>query len=338
MLHSKGIIQYANPATINIFKLSTLDDIIGKNILDFAHPDDKEMINNRIQAMENTGLPSMPVEERYLLKDGTELVLFIAGNTATYDGEKVSQKFGVDVTELKKLELELIKAKEHAEESDQLKSTFLANMSHEIRTPMNGILGFSELLCKEDLEREKRQQYANIIQSTTKQLLSIITDIVDISKIECKELNINYSVCDIQKVFEDLQTQFLIDIKVKTKKDITLLFSNQEQGKTLITTDENRVKQILSNLISNAIKFTNEGIVQFGYILNGNKNIILFVTDSGIGIPADKHQIIFERFRQADESSTRQFGGSGLGLTISKGIVELMWMLTKGQLFLLNSL
>jgi PAS domain S-box-containing protein len=236
-----------------------------------------------------------------------------------------------DITQQQVIEEQLILAKVKAEEADNLKSTFLANMSHEIRTPMNGILGFSDLLMSEETTEKERRNYIEIIYQSGKQLLNIINDILDISKIEVGQIQINKENCSLNEMLDELSS--LLKPTSPNKKDIKLETHKElPDEESIVITDGFRVRQILTNLINNAIKFTNVGYVEFGYfIVPGDENaenkdtlIQFYVKDSGIGIPDSKREIIFDRFRQSDESHTRKFGGTGLGLAISKGFVELL--------------
>jgi PAS domain S-box-containing protein len=231
--------------------------------------------------------------------------------------------FGViqDVTKLKQTENELKKAKQKAEESDKLKSAFLANMSHEIRTPMNGIVGFSEMLVKKNISDEKRAQYADLIAQSTQQLLSIVDDILDLSKIETGQIVLYKQDVDVNKFIQEILSFF--KLKADEKK-LTLIFDQPQTNKNLtIFTDKARLMQIFNNLIANAIKFTYAGWVKTGYVLKQNL-IEFYVEDSGIGIAPENHNKIFERFQQAELEISRSFGGAGLGLAITKNLVELL--------------
>ena len=219
----------------------------------------------------------------------------------------------------------LIRAKEKALESDNLKSAFLANISHEIRTPMNGILGFVDLLKDESLSLETRNTYVNIITKSSKQLLQIIDDIIDISKIEANQVKIDINECLINNTIKDLLLFYQNDKALIEKSNLQLKYQitlDDEHAK--IFTDESRLRQILMNLLDNAAKFTIEGEIVIGYKLIENKIIEFFVKDTGIGINLDQQHLVFERFRQADSSATRTYGGTGLGLSISEGLVKLL--------------
>jgi signal transduction histidine kinase len=225
---------------------------------------------------------------------------------------------------IKSINKELIKAKEKAIESDKLKSAFLANMSHEIRTPMNAIIGFSNLLTKTGLPDKKKQNYLEIIQSSGCQLLNVINDIVDISKIEAGQLNINYKEFNVNKMLDVLFVQFDLELK-KVKPEVTLKLSKDLTDiESNIISDEARLKQIFYNLLSNALKFTHNGSILFGYHVNIPNKIVFFCKDTGIGIASENLQIVFERFRQSHNFEQSNYGGTGLGLSICKGIIELM--------------
>ncbi len=223
--------------------------------------------------------------------------------------------------EKEKRAAELIIAKEHAEESDRLKSAFLANMSHEIRTPMNGILGFSELLKTPNLSGEKQQEYIRIIENSGKRMLNIINDIVSISKIESGVLEVNISDSNINDQMDYIQDLFMSETE---KKGILLFSKNSLLAKDLIIkTDKEKLYAILTNIVKNAIKFTNEGFIEFGCAKKG-KFLEFYVKDTGVGIPKEQTMLIFERFRLGSESLSRNYEGAGLGLSISKAYVELL--------------
>ncbi len=229
------------------------------------------------------------------------------------------------VVELEYINNELEIANAKAVENDRLKTVFLTNMSHEVRTPMNAIVGFSNLLGKPGLIDSKRKKYSTLVQERSYDLLRLIEDILDISKIEIGQFKIAESEANLNKILTEIydyyqlkkgRGEIAVDVNIELKVDESV------NGK-IILTDIQRLKQILTNLIENALKFTNEGIIEIG--CNVTDKINFYIKDAGIGIPEDKQTLIFDRFRQADESiSARQYGGTGLGLSICKGILELM--------------
>ena len=231
----------------------------------------------------------------------------------------------IDITERKKSEIELKIAKEKAEESDKLKTAFLANMSHEIRTPMNAILGFSELLNDAELSLESRKEFIRLIGESSKMLLNLIEDIIDIAKIEAEQMKIMKSPCHINLILDELNNYFTNELNKTSNSEITIkVAKGHDDPKFAIISDPLRFRQVMSNLIGNAVKFTDKGTVEFGYEILDTKSVQFFVKDTGIGLSHEKLQIIFERFRQAEESTTKEYGGTGLGLTIARKLIELL--------------
>lgn len=220
----------------------------------------------------------------------------------------------------------LIKARIKAEESDQLKSIFLANMSHEIRTPMNSIMGFSEILGEGNINEIDKAQYINIIRSSSTRLLQLINDIIDLSKIEAKQLTIAKSVCSLSEMFLNSTESFRKSELLLKKPGIELVLKYPAAYKEIkFVSDRIRVQQVLDNLISNAIKYTLKGKIETGCAIkteDGREVIEIYVKDTGIGISKEMSDVIFERFRQVEEDVYHE--GVGLGLSISKGIVELL--------------
>jgi two-component system, chemotaxis family, CheB/CheR fusion protein len=230
----------------------------------------------------------------------------------------------IEVTNKKQTELMLLDAIKKAETSNVYKNQFLANMSHEIRTPLNGIIGFSSLLRNDELTTSLRNNYIDIIESSSSQLLNLITDIIDLSKIEAGELKIIFEDCDINYMLKELEITFNELKNQKAKDNLVIKAKIPEYSeKLLIKTDPLRLKQILVNLINNALKFTENGKIEFGYKMIDNK-IVFDVTDTGIGIPKNKINLIFERFQQLIQTNKAKYDGTGLGLAITKGIVNLL--------------
>ncbi|MBN2520882.1 MAG: PAS domain S-box protein [Bacteroidales bacterium] len=228
-----------------------------------------------------------------------------------------------NITKRKEAEIKLKIAKERAEEADRLKTSFLANMSHEIRTPMNAIIGFSDLLADPEITQEEKEEFITIVKNNGKHLLNIIDDIIDIAKIEAGQLNICLTQCPINDLLYELYTSFSRQIKLRKKLQVELLLTTGKFQNITILSDPFRLRQIFTNLLNNALKFTEKGTITFGFTIEMNK-IQFFVKDTGIGIGKDKLNEIFDMFRQEDTSNTRKYGGTGLGLTISKNLVELL--------------
>jgi len=229
-----------------------------------------------------------------------------------------------DISERKRSEDELIKAKNKAEESDKLKSAFLANMSHEIRTPMNAILGFTDLLSSDEYELTEKTEFLEMIKFSGRLLLNLINDIIDISKIEAGELKIQPISFSPFSLMNEMQLTFRSQLDSQSKQDVKLLLEHPPGfDKVLMYTDKLRLQQILTNLLSNAMKFTSQGQIILG-VIQFEDNYEFYVKDTGIGIPPGKLEVVFDRFRQADESHTRLYGGTGLGLAIVKNLVTLL--------------
>ncbi len=226
-----------------------------------------------------------------------------------------------DITARKEMEAELRRAKQKAEESNKLKSEFLANMSHEIRTPMNGIIGFASLLEEEDLTAETRQNYVQIIQNSTRQLLHIIDEILEVSKLQTHQVEKDIREVNINELLLGCFSEQ--DQKAKNKNIPLYIKKGLPDEAARIRVDEKKLHRVLHNLVENAVKFTQEGYVEMGYRLKGNK-LEFYVKDTGIGISPDAKELIFDEFSQEDKRLSRTSGGLGLGLSIVKGNVELL--------------
>lgn len=228
------------------------------------------------------------------------------------------------ITERKKAEEQLVIAKEKAEESDRLKTAFLQNMSHEIRTPMNAIMGFAQLLPENLDKKDKLELFSNIINQRCADLLEIINEILDISKIESGQLTVHFSECDLPGLFSELSDFFVAHQQRINKQNIRFDVLAHCETPHMIITDAVKLKQIFINLINNAFKFTDEGKIEAGCKLDKNKQFQFYVSDTGIGIPPDKQSVIFNRFSQLESNAVANKGGTGLGLAIVKGLIDIL--------------
>lgn len=232
---------------------------------------------------------------------------------------KKNDELNLEIELHKKTQLELIKEKEYAERCDRLKSAFLANMSHEIRTPMNSIMGFLSLIEDEELPDELKKEYMRIIQSSCSQLLHIIDDIIEISKIDTGNIELRMETFSLNTIMKRLYDRMLSPLK---NSSIELNLENLlPEDKQMIYSDPVRLEQILSHLLFNALKFTEKGQIQFGVIIEDEK-MLFYVKDTGIGIAEENFEMIFNRFSQVENSMQRRHGGNGLGLAIAKAYVD----------------
>jgi signal transduction histidine kinase len=242
-------------------------------------------------------------------------------NKVKWFGEPALIEIIRDFSDRIEYEKQLKQAKERAEESDRLKTAFLANLSHEIRTPMNGILGFTDLLLNEATSEEEREHCLKIIQSSGERLLNLINELIDISKIETGTAEVYYNRTNLNNLLSNIYNFYKPQVE---SKKLHFSFSTfLPDASSDILTDSLRLEQILSNLIYNAIKFTNSGYINFGYKIV-KRDIHFWVKDSGIGISKEDQEVIFNRFRKISNSTTNNLGGSGLGLSIVKAFVELL--------------
>ncbi len=318
-----------NGLMAKLLRISHPDEAIGKDNTKFFSKRVARKMHEEEQMILETG---KPILNKILYFEDEEVDGFwLEKNKIPVKDERgvITMIVGIfkDVSELMKIENELKKARDQAEEADRLKTSFLANMSHEIRTPMNGILGFANLLRDPDLKDEEKDLYLKHIDNSSNQLLNIIDDIIDISKIESGQLKISNKPVRINAILDELYSSFFHRIRGdapgQKKVDFNLKKGNEALDFTIVT-DDFRLSQIFNNLIGNAIKFTREGHITFGYTLKKNRYIEFFVVDSGMGIPANNMNLIFDRFGQVNQTKAYQPSGTGLGLPISKSLVKLM--------------
>jgi len=262
---------------------------------------------------------------RAKLANGMNIPVILYSNNIVMNNKKIGWRgIIIDHSEREKYIKALKDEKNRAENADKLKTAFLSNMSHEIRTPMNAIIGFSSLIEDKELHVEKRSDYIKLIQASGQQLLGLINDIIDISKIEAGMLAINISVCKVNEFMEDIFNTYKMGLLKNINHNVEMkLLIDAEQDSMILMTDVLRLRQVLVNLLNNAIKFTHKGYVELGYKLKSGK-ILFYVKDTGIGIPDDMKDNVFKRFMQVDHGLNRSYQGTGLGLTISKNLVELL--------------
>ncbi|MGD9173436.1 MAG: PAS domain S-box protein, partial [Desulfobacterales bacterium] len=321
----EGNANYINPAFEKTFGWSR-ESILGKKI-DFVPPELEAETQLAIKKMLAGGHESMFFETKRLTKTGD--ILDVQINTAPFhdpSGRKVGNIVILNnITERKRMENELIEAKHAAVEANRAKGDFLANMSHEIRTPMNAVIGMTHLALKTKLT-PKQQDYLHKIQSSANSLLGIINDILDFSKIEAGKMDMESVDFNLDEVLDNLGN--LVSVKAQEKEDLEVLFATDQNVPRFLVGDPLRLGQVLINLANNAIKFTDAGeiVVSTELIQQSEDKVTLkfAVSDTGIGLTKDQAGKLFQSFTQADTSTTRKYGGTGLGLTISKRLVEMM--------------
>lgn len=322
-LDRNGVHQFITQNIEKYYKCN-YKDYIGKHILDVPYSDDFniEMNNYFIKVIEQQS------QHTFIFKYTVPFPIYLETRLIPEfdDNKNLISVLAItrDITSLKNIEMELIRSKEKAEESDRLKTAFLANMSHEIRTPLNGIIGFSNLLFDEGIENNEKKEFISTINNCSNQLLTIISDIIDISKIESKQVEISVKSCNITAILNSLKTIYTQERDRSEKHNISIILDIPHHDIDFyVDTDEVRVKQILTNLLGNALKFTDSGEIRFGYTIKNNF-VEFFVKDTGVGIPSQDIEIIFERFRQSNPQRDKLYGGTGIGLSICKGLVDLL--------------
>jgi PAS domain S-box-containing protein len=327
MMDSAGLITFWNPAAERIFGYS-VGEVLGKNLHKLLVPQEyhdahQAAMPQFIQSGQGNAIGET-VELRAIRKDRHEMTVSISLSSVRLHG--VWHAVGIlrDISDIKQHQLDLIEARNAAEAANIAKSEFLASMSHEIRTPMNGVIGMTGLLLETQLDDEQRR-YAEIVRTSGESLLGLINDILDFSKIEAKKLDLEILDFDLSSLLDDFTATLAMRAQ---EKGLELLCAPDLDLPMLLRGDPGRLRQILTNLTGNAIKFTQVGeIVVRVSLVEKNENDFLLrfsVRDTGIGIPADKIDRLFNKFSQLDASTTRKYGGTGLGLAISKQLAELM--------------
>ncbi|RZS90684.1 PAS domain-containing sensor histidine kinase [Aquimarina brevivitae] len=323
MTKPNGKTIFVNPRWCEISGMS-YEEALGEGWLKAVHPDDRQRLKKGWENDTEDRKASYS-EYRFINKKDGSIKWVLGQAIPEYDENgRISGYVGTitDITEIKLYEEELSRLKDKAEESDRLKSAFLANMSHEIRTPMNGIMGFAELLKEPKLSGDEKSLYLSLIEESGKRMLNIIKDIIDISKIESGQVTVTPSDVAINEEITYLYQFFKPEAD---KKNLELSFHlDLTNENAVIRTDKEKLVAILTNLIKNAIKYTNEGAISFGYQKVNKDKLEFFVKDTGIGIPKNRQKAIFKRFVQADIKDRYALEGAGIGLSIAKAYVEML--------------
>ena len=314
------------------------EELLGKSLSDVNPTTTPESLTDLWNKLRTQGFYTAETVHRRF--DGTEFYVEIRTVYFVFEGKEYNSGYARDITERKLVEKELIQAKEKAEESDRLKSAFLQNMSHEIRTPLNAIVGLSGLITKKEKTPEQLEKYSEIISKSSDKLLRIITDIIEISQIQAKQITLKITEFNILNLISQLEREF---IGLANEKNINLRFDVEFHFQKInIQSDFEKLKRILSHLIDNAIKFTTRGSVSFKFEIIGEK-MLFTIEDTGIGIPDEIQNQIFEPFRQVETGIIRNYGGNGLGLSIAgsftqilKGNISMKSEIDKGTVFILS--
>ena len=321
-----GKIVYMSPRAKELFNISNDTDFGDERMDHFVHPHDIQKSAELYTSFVEDRVTFLP-QLLLMREDGSDFFGEISSASVKDEQGMITSIIMVirDITERKMNEMELIRAKEKAEESDKLKSAFLANMSHEIRTPINGIIGFLNFLSDDNLSPKRRHDYITVVNNSSVQLVKLIDDIIDIAKIEAKQMSLRPTLFHLNEFMKELQVFFDTYLQANNKDKIALILDDSQFVEPdVIFVDPMRLRQIISNLIGNAIKFTEKGYIGFGYRLLPPDKLEFWVEDSGIGLAIDQLEVIFERFRQAEITNSRKYGGTGLGLTISRSLSQMM--------------
>jgi PAS domain S-box-containing protein len=315
-------LRYANPAFYTMIGHEK-DSYHSLNPVEFIHPDDIDYSLRREQALVNNGF--FETELRLKHKAGHYLNLSTRSVTVRGDSGEVLGALTIsrDITRLKQVHEDLIKANLGAESSNRLKSNFLANISHEIRTPLNSVVGFSNLLLTNNLPNNVKEEYIEHINHNSEKLLQIIGDIIDLSRLESSQIEITYEEASLSGVVNEIIEEARQIIRRNEKPIILNVKNHFEDAGDLIFTDRIWLKRVLNHLMDNAVKFTLEGSVEFSYLLE-NQNVVFKIRDTGIGINKENLGRIFEEFRQEFDGHHRPFEGLGIGLTLAKEVIERM--------------
>lgn len=322
VIDKKSFILDVNPTACDLVKHSR-NELIGKSILDLVPSEERKKVSKSFSKWVAGDITNY--QGNTVTSEGEIIPIDVNGGNITYSNRDVMMCIVRDITDIIIKEERLKDIAKKAEEADMLKSAFLANVSHEIRTPMNAIVGFSEILTNQDLSKKEREEFINYITQGSNTLMNLIEDIIDITKIEAGQIKIDFSECEVSNLLDELYATFLKMKNQNGKSAVDLRLNKPITGDDFtILTDPMRIRQILSNLLGNALKFTKKGFIEFGIDLTKHDTIDFYVKDTGAGIQKDKLDLIFERFGQADDSKKNNPKGTGLGLAISIKLAELL--------------
>ncbi|MBN2683589.1 MAG: PAS domain S-box protein [Bacteroidales bacterium] len=323
---ASGKFEYISPSVFHLRGL-TVEEAMNENFIETMSEESREMAKSALKNINEDQLHPKAPSSNFLIqqhhKNGNLIWVEISAKAlrCPKSGQIIILGASRNVNDRVKAQQELVATKEKAVEADKLKSVFLANMSHEIRTPMNSILGFSDLLTDDELNKETKEKYLNIIKKSGNQLMTIINDLIDISKIEANQISIRNTAISLHQTLYDLKFHFE---KQASEKGINFIYEvKPEFLNCIVSSDANRIRQIVNNFLQNSIKFTEKGEISFGYKIE-NEIAEIFVEDSGIGIPIEEHKSVFERFRQVNQKSYLAGKGVGLGLSIAGSLVKLL--------------
>ncbi|MDD2550492.1 MAG: ATP-binding protein [Bacteroidales bacterium] len=320
MLSNSGKVLYLIKPRKDFLGYSS-DNVVGKSLAQFVPPQEFDGICKKFkQALSNKEAEKF--EAKLLHKNGGEVYVEIVAAAVKYEGKPAIHLTISDISARKKMYAELQVAKEKAEENDRLKSAFLANMNHEIRSPLNSIIGFASILHRElDLPSEEVKNYTQIINNSGNHLLKLINDIVHISSLDSGHIKPVYEAASINDLLHELY--HIYNQQIKDMQKPILLHMDEVDCNRRVSTDITRLRQILENLLGNALKFTARGSINFGYCIKGDY-IEFFVRDTGVGIEEGQQKLIFDRFVQANANTEKLYGGTGLGLSINKSLAQLL--------------
>jgi PAS domain S-box-containing protein len=320
-VHSEGKLLYVNPAGVRLMGAAAAEELIGKQVLDFVHPDDWGPVNSRLRRIEEEGRPLEAMEERWVRLDGRVVDVEVTAIPVTYGGKRAVQVVFRDVTERKRAEEKLREALRRAEESDRLKDAFLANISHEIRTPLNVITGFNQLIAERLAELGDHSQHDLLegIDRASKRLINTVHQVLDFSKIMTGSFKVKPVPLRIWPVIEREIGEFR---PLAAEKGISLSCTAEDPNATVVF-DEYCLAHAVGNLVDNAVKFTEQGEVSTRLRRDADGSLSFEIRDTGVGIDSVYLGDLFQPFSQEDVGYTRRFEGPGIGLALTRKYLEL---------------